>query len=461
MLLLNTKTQIYVMAYPSMQINHAKGHGLRKGACTYAASGCTAAPPTSSIARRAEWSQGAIFDIYMQFAEVGDQYLGRVLAGLDSLSSDFACMPPRFSCGMENADVAEAMRICFGNSMQLCEAQYGTSGTGFLLQILPSIIFHSDWILDCAAGHAGHPLGTIPIMSRPELLSRLKLLVTNAKTQVVKPTGIPPHIISILKADENLDMTKGLMEVTVGAIPKLRNAVHEAIEESALNAGQITTPRVFELLEQFEGRMLVHMSRMNTGESAREIPARLDNAPQCTDGYQTYCYKGRFWDTPQGWIPPRRTLLKVGWNLWLLGQPSNRCTRQSESATTEPAPIRPFRFIKRVEQKGKDILQHSWRPIFKLMEAAPQQQIPSIASDITSEIIDTSFEIGMTAIKNRASYIWATPQFQKTNPSSWCTSQWCKMTKHSAIRIHGTDRDRLLLPADTRYTKQRKISHTH
>ena len=55
----------------------------------------------------------------------------------------------------------------------VCEAQHGTSGAGFLLQILPSNTVQSDWILDCAAGHnpVTHPQGsqyTCPILNGQE-----------------------------------------------------------------------------------------------------------------------------------------------------------------------------------------------------------------------------------------------------------------------------------------------------
>jgi hypothetical protein len=41
------------------------------------------------FARLGEWTQGSIFDIYLQFAEPGDQYLGRLIVGLDPNSPNF------------------------------------------------------------------------------------------------------------------------------------------------------------------------------------------------------------------------------------------------------------------------------------------------------------------------------------------------------------------------------------
>ena len=58
-----------------------------------------------------------MFDIYLGFAEPGDQYLGRLLAGLDPNKSEFATLPPHFVEGMENEYISEAMNLCFKGIM--------------------------------------------------------------------------------------------------------------------------------------------------------------------------------------------------------------------------------------------------------------------------------------------------------------------------------------------------------
>ena len=63
-------------------------------------SGTTCPPPPSSVDHRGEWSLGTVFDIYWFFAEVGDYYCGRILAGLDPNTSTFEVLPPHFTVGM-------------------------------------------------------------------------------------------------------------------------------------------------------------------------------------------------------------------------------------------------------------------------------------------------------------------------------------------------------------------------
>ena len=75
--------------------------------------GITCPPPPSSVAHRGEWSLVTVFDIYWLFAEAGDYYCGRILAGIDPNTSTFEVLITHFTVGMENIHVKEALNICF------------------------------------------------------------------------------------------------------------------------------------------------------------------------------------------------------------------------------------------------------------------------------------------------------------------------------------------------------------
>ena len=68
--------------------NHANSHGIRKGSATYSTSGTTVLPSLISVSLRAEWSMANIFDKYFNFGKCGNNYLGRILAGLDPNSTN-------------------------------------------------------------------------------------------------------------------------------------------------------------------------------------------------------------------------------------------------------------------------------------------------------------------------------------------------------------------------------------
>jgi len=71
-------------------------HSLRKGAATYACNGTTDAPQIASVCNRAGWTMGKVKDIYIKYDRAGDQYVGRVVCGLDPVRPEFAQTSPFF-----------------------------------------------------------------------------------------------------------------------------------------------------------------------------------------------------------------------------------------------------------------------------------------------------------------------------------------------------------------------------
>ena len=73
-------------------------------------------PPIASIANRGDWSLGKVLDVYWQFAEAGDAYLGRCLCGLDPNHSTFSVLPPHWTVDnpVEDADIGEGLHLMCG-----------------------------------------------------------------------------------------------------------------------------------------------------------------------------------------------------------------------------------------------------------------------------------------------------------------------------------------------------------
>jgi hypothetical protein len=83
-------------------------HSFRKGAATFASSGSVGGPSIVSIIRRAGWSLGDVLGRYLKADPAGDQYVGRVVAGLPINSPQFAVLPPSFVLG--ELEVEEKVR---------------------------------------------------------------------------------------------------------------------------------------------------------------------------------------------------------------------------------------------------------------------------------------------------------------------------------------------------------------
>jgi hypothetical protein len=178
--------------------DHLHLYGLCKGAGTHAISGTTASPSSlPSIARRGEWSLGAVLDVYWHFASIGDHYLGRILAGLDPNTPDFGTLPPHWtnSNPLENDLIKKAMVMLYGPILVAYEGK-PENPAGLLLRCLSSLVFHADALLEVMVKFPGHDFTKISIFHDGELLDGLKKLVTTDPTPVVMTvaTGIPPHV---------------------------------------------------------------------------------------------------------------------------------------------------------------------------------------------------------------------------------------------------------------------------
>jgi hypothetical protein len=84
-------------------------HSTWKGASSYASAGSTVCLPMVSICLHAMWCMGSVKERYLQYEKAGDQYLGRVVSGLDVNSIAFAMSPPFF----DTADKGERDQIWF------------------------------------------------------------------------------------------------------------------------------------------------------------------------------------------------------------------------------------------------------------------------------------------------------------------------------------------------------------
>ena len=98
---------------------HTNTHGIRKGSATYSTSGTTVPPSLISVALRGEWSMGKVFDVYFNFGECGDNYLGRILAGLDPNSTNFGDLPPYFKKDMNDDVIKQGMTCMYGDLLKV------------------------------------------------------------------------------------------------------------------------------------------------------------------------------------------------------------------------------------------------------------------------------------------------------------------------------------------------------
>ena len=79
-----------------MDIDDIGSHSARKGSATRCSTGCTVSPPMASICLRAGWSMGPVRERYIHYEKAGDQFVGRTVCGLNSMSTEFGISPCYF-----------------------------------------------------------------------------------------------------------------------------------------------------------------------------------------------------------------------------------------------------------------------------------------------------------------------------------------------------------------------------
>ena len=185
-------------------------HSYRKGSASNAASGSTQGPPIVAICLRAGWKLGGVLNTYLCLENAGDQFVGRVAAGLPLLTNMFAVMPPRFPPSLyeENlgppaeteSDEVKDLR----KTRQLIETAmtgmfgqpylYGQSFAVVLRYCLASLCYHKQWL---SALPPQHPWHTSWLAMNPNEWEYLRVVVGDiihdGDDKVWRASGVPPY----------------------------------------------------------------------------------------------------------------------------------------------------------------------------------------------------------------------------------------------------------------------------
>ena len=172
--------------------NDYRTHSIRKGVATFACSGTTGGASIASVCLRVGWSLGGVQDRYIRYESAGDQYLGRVVAGLPLNGSAFAALPT----------LPTITTVSWAQRHQTCLAHSPHPPTRRYRKAL-SRVTH----LPLSACTKTHPLLSTVIFRTPDLMEQLRNKMVPVKDLLrqkspwMKSTGIPPHIELYHKLD--------------------------------------------------------------------------------------------------------------------------------------------------------------------------------------------------------------------------------------------------------------------
>jgi hypothetical protein len=270
-----------------------------------------------------------------------------------------------------------------------------------------------------------------------------------------------------------LNVCKETFEAIKDMAEGVKNAVKEAFEEKAEECGQMTGERMKNMMEDYHAKM-EHLIDVKLAELNHSFPPNQNdgasNENDDDDGHifaegeeeeivtnneairhRLYAYGGRFWHVPKDFAFPQGVRLDTGWRLWICGLPSNETV--GTDGIRLQAPVRPFRILKptMLPPDVRAKFQLHWKPIFSLMEGAPDLEI---LPGNSTESIALSFSVGKQHLKATVSYAF---ESERATPDQWEISTWSKKVARSSILKHGTVSDVANLPVATRHNQPRQL----
>lgn len=294
-------------------------HSIRKGAATYACSGTTCSPSIGAVCNRAGWTMGKVKDTYMRYEAAQDQYVGRLVAGLNIHSFEFSISPPFFlSSVVDNVSVKNDMETVFPFPIE-------TKHILAMRFCLATLIHSKPFLLEKLGSES--PLHKSVCLTPGGLESQVQWVQTKFAHEEVelqlKICGIPPHVIQLQKLEqirqELSTSTREYHAAIVSAHTELLREFRQELDARSIGGGQITVSRIEEMIKPVYDRLaeLLEAPRLAAASTVTQEPTDVTNTSR---GHRTELYRwgegNRFRRLPMDYtICTKLTVLAV-WQLW-------------------------------------------------------------------------------------------------------------------------------------------------
>ncbi|RHY51693.1 hypothetical protein DYB30_013928, partial [Aphanomyces astaci] len=271
-------------------------HSLRKGAATYAIGGSTSGPSIVNVCIRCGWSIGSVVERYVHYDGAGDQFVGRVVAGLPLASASFAVLPPHFVAG--SSDAANAT-----GALVFPRLWVHPTLRGVLSLCLASLVHHKAFLV--TALPPKHPLLSSVLFGDASAAAILRANVT-LTSQTMQPTGIPPHVDLHSQLDQNLAVVRALPSA-------IRESIEQLLDEKGVTAGNITHAMLEQLLRDTVAT-IVSVEPANNPSHSQVVEDMLPARP-------VHYWGGRWHLLPETFELPSVDVA-TAWHLWWCGSPA-------------------------------------------------------------------------------------------------------------------------------------------
>ena len=239
-------------------------HSLCKGSSTFAGSGSTMAPSMASICNRAGWKMGGTRDKYIKFENAGDQYLGRILCGLDPLSPSFASSPPFFDA-QSNEDkkkVDDFIKSRLENAANISDGLFAVVRYCFA-----SLCYHYQFLTNILQPTSRIRTSAM-FMNIPEDILKMAKVFTYKQVNDALPgstaprmTGIPPHVVVL----NNLNEVKGhVSQCTEDVVKELK----QELEDRFVGGDRFQANTMLSQVQDIQSSMKEMLMNMKNGGGA-------------------------------------------------------------------------------------------------------------------------------------------------------------------------------------------------
>lgn len=316
-------------------------HSIRKGAASYVSSGSTCAPPQVATNIRAGWTMGVIQDTYLRYEAAGDQYVGRVVAGLPICSAKFAVMPPQFGNVCEE-DLDKFVSLTFPH--------FPINLQSSARLFLASLLYHHDHLskkyLKCT-----HPINLSSFLLSEKLDTFKKAIVVryawedNACIHVVpvqlddtsqpnldtsshpplesptqregmsiqRATGIPAHVCILA------DMQRVIQSQQL-VLTKIQTVIKEEFKNNLSGSFDqyFNCKKMDDWIQSFESRIIKKIDNVECENNSKQ-------SDKFTSPYggKLFHWGGSFKRVPNGWKFPMKMTLHNAWKRYFLGDVEN------------------------------------------------------------------------------------------------------------------------------------------
>jgi hypothetical protein len=286
-------------------------HSFRKGAVTASLSGVLGGPNAVTVFIRAGWTLNGVESRYALFDKSGDQFLGRVVAGLPLESVKFGSFPPHFK---------DAPPELLEFALVSCFPRLPNSFKQVAKVLLASAVYHFAMLQERLV--LSHPLRGTPFFTQ-QFAQRLAPFVIGGvdADSTMRLTGIPPSTLHLGKM-EKIAVVVTQMSQKFDHLPdEIASKLSVVLEGNAQLAGQITPQMAMTMISKTLEDSGIHelIARLDSGPVQQVVSLQVNEAPVAPPGrIGGYVWGGLAKNLPEHYKIPSVTLPHA-FQLWHCG----------------------------------------------------------------------------------------------------------------------------------------------